>query len=190
MSRRLIRSCLFIAPAILLLLAPLSRLRADPDSDYGRTSTEYQVKAAFLFKFAKFVEWPAHKFIEPDSPLIIGVVGADPFGGQLEEAVQDQRFNDRTVLICHVQTMEELRKCHILFVCRSESSRIAPILSEVRWDNVLTVGDSEKFSSHGGIINFVMVDNTVRFQINNAAARRAGLKISSKLLQLSVPQAR
>ena len=149
-------------------------------------NSEYQVKAAFLFNFARFVEWPARKFPQQDSPLIVGLVGADPFQGMLEEAIQDRRVNERRLVVRHITSNAELRKCHLLFVSRSERDRLGPILSEVRGENVLTVGETDKFVTRGGIINFVMIDNNVRFQINERAAKHAGLKISSKLLQLAV----
>jgi len=190
MSSRSIRSCLPFAAAFLLLIAPLALAFASPDDEDIQGGEEYQTKAEFLFSFAKFVDWPAHKFTEPDSPLVIGIVGADPFGGLLEEAVQDQRIIDHPVIIRHIDSMEELRKCHILFISRSESSRLGAILAEVRGDNVLTVGEFDNFISRGGIINFVMVDDNVRFQINDSGARRAGLKIKSLLLEKGVPSPR
>ena len=191
MNSRAIRSGALLGIVLLLLLAPFAWSFASVDGDDGgQAATEYQTKAAFLFKFAKFVDWTPHKFHEPDSPLIIGIVGSDPFGGLLDEAVQGRQINDRNVLILHIETLEELRKCHMVFVCRSEGERLGPILSEVRGDNVLTVGETDKFISKGGIINFVMVGDTVRFQINDAAARHAGLKISSKLSSLAVPTER
>ncbi len=186
MSRRIIRSCALLAIGALLLAAPLASAMAAPDDGDIQEGDEYQTKATYLFSFAKFVDWPSRKFTEPDSPLVIGIVGEDPFGGLLDEIVQDKRVNDRTVIVRHIGSMEELRKCHILFVCRSEVSRLGPILGEVHGDNVLTVGDNDKFISRGGMINFVMDGNTVRFQINDAAARHAGLRISSKLQQLAV----
>jgi hypothetical protein len=192
MSSRVIRSWVLVAVTLLLVMAPLAWAFGSPDGedDEGGGGMEYQVKAAFLFNFAKFVNWPPHKFNEPDSPLIIGIVGDDPFGGLLEEAVQGNRINDRSVTIQHIATMEELRKCHIIFVCRSESDRLGSILNEVRGDNVLTVGETDKFISKGGMINFVMVGDRVRFEINNSAARHAGLKISSQLSSVALPEER
>jgi hypothetical protein len=188
MSSRFIRLCVLFALAISLQLAPRARA-FDGDDDSG-AGGEYQVKAAFLFNFAKFIDWPSRKFTEPDSPLIIGIVGSDPFGGLLEEQVQDQRINDRTVIVRHIQSMEELRKCHMIFICRSEAERLGPILSEVRGDNVLTVGETDKFISRGGMINFVVADGSVHFEINDSAARHAGLKISSKLDNLALRSSR
>ena len=192
MSSRLIRSWVLVAVTLWMLVAPLAWAFASPDGEDedAQAGLEYQVKAAFLFNFAKFVDWPPHKFNEPDSPLIIGIIGDDPFGALLEEAVQDKQINDRSVMVQHIATMEELRKCHIIFVCRSESDRLGPILAEVRGDNVLTVGETDKFISKGGMINFVMVGDKVRFQINDSAARRAGLKISSQLSSVALPQER
>jgi hypothetical protein len=189
MSSRFIRTWALFPVVIFLLVAPLAWAFGSPDGDDdSQASSEYQVKAAFLFNFAKFIDWPARKFTQPDSPLIIGIVGSDPFGELLEEQVQDQPIHDRTVIVRHIQSMEELRKCHILFVCRSEEGRLGPILSEVRGDNVLTVGETDNFISRGGMINFVMVGGSVRFQINVSAARHADLKISSKLANLALRQ--
>jgi len=176
--------------AICLMIAPLAWAVAAPSDDEGLGGGEYQKKARFLFSFAEFVEWPAHKFTQPDSPLIIGIVGADPFGGLLEEAVQDRTIRNHTVTVRHVENVQELRKCHMIFVARSESARVKSILDEVRGDNVLTVTEMDRFANRGGIINFVMVNNDVRFQINDAAAKHAGLKVSSKLLSIAVPMTR
>jgi len=187
MSSRFIRLCALLAVATSLLIAPLAWAFGSQDGDDDSASAgEYQIKAAFLFNFAKFVDWPSRKFTEADSPLIIGIVGSDPFGDLLDEQVQDQRINDRTVIVRRIQSMEELRKCHMIFVCRSEADRLGPILSEVRGDNVLTVGETDKFISHGGMINFVVTDGNVHFEINDSAARHAGLKISSKLANLAL----
>jgi hypothetical protein len=189
MRRILMRFMALTTFFLCLQAGPVARSFPTVDNDeIDQGPGEYQVKAAFLFNFAKFIDWPARKFIQPDSPLVIGIVGNDPFNGLLDEAVQGKCINDRAVLIKHIDTMEELRKCHILFVCRSEDDRIGPILKEVGSDNVLTVGETDKFVSHGGMISFVMVGDSVRFQINDNAARHAGLKISSKLSSLALRQ--
>jgi len=179
------RSWMLFAATVLLVIAPLGWALADPDLE-DTQGGQYQTKAEFLFNFAKFIDWPPRKFTG-DSPLVIGIVGADPFGGLLEEAAQDGHVNGRTVMVRHVEAMEEMRKCHIIFVCRSETSRLGPILSEVRGDNVLTVGESDNFIARGGMINFVTVGNRLRFQINNKEARHAGLKISAMLASEAVP---
>ena len=190
MSRSFIRSSMGILAVLLLFGGSRQIVRADIDEDSVGSSREYQTKAAFLFNFAKFVEWPNHKFTQADSPLIIGVVGSDPFGGLLEEAAQDQRIDQRIIVVRHVDSREELRKCHIIFISRSETARFSSILSDVHSDCVLTVGESDKFINKGGMINFIMVGNMVRFEINDGAARHAGLKISSKLQQIALPASR
>ena len=146
------------------------------------------MKAQHVFNFARFTEWPANKFAQPDSPLIIGVVGSGGLESQLDEVVKDARINDRSVVVKRITNNAELKRCHILFVSYSERDRFASILSETRWEHVLTIGENDHFLSRGGIVNFLQTGNSVLFQINLSAARRAGLKISSKLLQLRMAQ--
>jgi hypothetical protein len=172
---------------IFLLVAPLAWAFADPDVDSGQSGADYVKEVQFLFSFAKFVQWPSRKFTQPDSPLVIGIVGTDPsFGDLLSEATADKRIFDHTVIVRRVEDVGEWRKCHILFVSRSAAGRLASILSAVHNDNVLTVGESDKFISKGGIINFVMVGDQLKFQISDSAARHANLKIDSRLLALRV----
>jgi len=147
---------------------------------------EFQKKAEFITSFTRFVEWPARKFALPDSPFVIGVYGSDNLSTLLQEALQERRIKDRPVVVRHLQNKEELRACHVLFISRSERDRLGSILAEVRRENVLTVGESDNFLGKGGVINFVNVGSTVRFQISTEAAAREKLAISSKLLQLSV----
>jgi len=147
---------------------------------------EFQKKAEFITSFTRFVEWPARKFVLPDSPFVIGVYGSDNMTGLLQEALQERRIKDRQVVVKHLQNKEELRACHVLFISRSERDRLGSILAEVRRENVLTVGESDNFLGKGGVINFVNIGGTVRFQISTEAAAREKLVISSKLLQLSV----
>ena len=188
MSCRPIRSCTLLLATILLMVTQFAWAFADPDVDSsGPGGDDYVREARFLFSFAKFTEWPNRKFTQPDSPLVIGIVGNDPFGDLITEAVADQRYNDRTVIVRHVEEVGEWRKCHILFISRSETGRLGYILNQVKGDNVLTVGESDKFISDGGIINFVMVGGGLKFEISNKAAKHASLKIDSRLLMLGVP---
>jgi len=149
---------------------------------------DYQIKAQHVFNFARFTEWPSNKFPQPDSPLVIGVVGSTELVNQLDEVVRNARINDRLVVIKHITSTAELRRCHILFVSRSEGDHFGPILSEARGEHILTIGENERFLNRGGIVNFQQVGSSVIFQINLNAARHAGLKISSKLLQLRMAQ--
>ncbi|HSI11930.1 MAG TPA: YfiR family protein [Chthoniobacter sp.] len=148
---------------------------------------EFQRKAEFISSFAKFVEWPARKFPQADTPFVIGVFGTDNISSLLQEMIQDRQIKGRPAVIKRLMNKEELRACHVLFVSRSERDRLGPILGEVRRENVLTVGECDNFLAKGGIVNFVTVGGQVRFQISTEAAAREKLTVSSKLLQLAVP---
>ena len=146
---------------------------------------EYEVKAAFLFNFAKFVDWPAKAFTQDSAPVVFGILGEDPFGKSLPAIVERETVKGRKIEIRHYQAGDDFSGCHILFVSRSEGQRAKEILEQATLRATLTVGDAEDFSAQGGMINFVLVDQTVRFDINLEAAARAGLKISSKLLAVA-----
>jgi hypothetical protein len=164
---------------ILLLALPVSAQEAA-----SPTPLEYELKAAFLYNFVKFVEWPPDAFAGPRSPLTICVYGDDPFGSSLDAAVGGESLGERSLLVQR-PAFDELRDCRVLFVSRSERQRMPEVLSEVEGAPVLTVGDTDGFLRAGGIINFVLEENKVRFLINLEAAERNQLKISSKLLRLA-----
>jgi hypothetical protein len=146
-------------------------------------SKEYQVKAAFLYNFSQFTEWPANVFPESQSPLVIGVLGEDPFGGYLDELLRGQRVSNHPLVVRRFHQVEEIRTCHILFVSRSEANKLEQIFAYLKGRNILTVGDADKFAVRGGMIRFVTANNKIRFRINVAAAKAANLTISSKLLR-------
>jgi hypothetical protein len=150
-------------------------------------SPEYELKAAFLYNFVKFVEWPADAFAGAKSPLSICVYGSDPFGGSLEGVVRGEALGERGLLVQRPEALGDLRDCQVLFVSRSERQRLPEILARVGGAPVLTVGDTDGFLQAGGVINFVMEDNKVRFAINLQAAEHNRLTISSKLLRLAKP---
>jgi len=147
--------------------------------------TEYQIKAAFLYNFAKFVEWPADAFADPHAPLVLGIVGEDPFGSVLDKLVLGKTVNGRGLVIKKLKQGADLRNCHILFLSSSETKRVPQILESLQGASVLTVGERERFAQSGGVINFILEENKVRFEINSDAAARARLNISSKLLALA-----
>ncbi len=146
---------------------------------------EYQVKAIFLYNFAQFVTWPGAAFPERNTPITIGILGYDPFGPYLEEAVRGEVIDGRSLTVKRFKRVEEVSDSHILFVSKSERGRLGQILAAVRGKSILTVGETEAFARQGGIINFITVDNKVRYEINVDAAKRADLDISSKLLRLA-----
>jgi len=143
---------------------------------------EYQVKAAFLYNFAKFVEWPASGFSDASAPLRICVFGKDPFGQELRDIASEKNINGRRLQIDQLDDLQLARTCHILFISSSEKAQLTRIFESLRGTDVLTVGDTNGFVEHGGMINFVLENNRVQFEVNRKAAEQAGLKISSKLL--------
>lgn len=168
--------------AILLACLTLPSLLGAQDAS---PDLEHQVKAAFLYNFARFVEWPPDTASGVGS-FVIGVLGPDATSRALELTVQGKSVGGRTIQVRPVKTHEEATRCHMLFLGSESPERLAGVLKAVRGSAVLTVGDSDAFSREGGIVNFVMRDHHVRFEVNTDAAERAGLKISSKLLQLAI----
>ena len=150
-----------------------------------KPSSEYEVKAAFLFNFAKFIDWPPGTFESQRSSFAICILGKDPFGRSIDDALQRKSISDHSVSILRVKDAAEGQHCQIMFVATSEPRGIAEILDRLRGANVLLVGESEGFAASGGTIQFTLEDNHVRFLINTDAAGRAGLKVSSKLLALA-----
>lgn len=147
--------------------------------------SEYQVKAAYLFNFLKFVEYPSESFADPLAPIVIGVVGEDPFGSTLPQVVIGKTVQGRDLIVHVYRTGENLRGAHILFISASERKRLPMILSGLAGSSVLTVSDAPGFLDAGGMIQFLSESGRVRFAISVNAANRAKLKFSSKLLSLA-----
>lgn len=147
-------------------------------------SKEYQVKAAFLYNFAKFVEWPASSFENEGSPLVIGVFGENPFGSELENLVRGRKINGHPIFIKSVPSAAAVRNMHVLFISAAENERLGEFRTAVRNAGILTVGETDEFARRGGIIQFVPDGDKIRFEIRADQAASAGLKISSQLLKL------
>ena len=147
-------------------------------------AAEYQVKAVFLFNFAQFVEWPPSAFPQSQTPLVIGVLGQDPFGAYLDETVRGERVNNRPLTVRRYRRVEEIQTCHVLFISRSEADRMDQILASLKYRKILTVADVESAAGSRVMIRFVTQQNKIRLRINPEAARAANLSISSKLLRL------
>jgi hypothetical protein len=170
-----LRHAALVLAAMLSLAAALpSRAQAPP--------TEYEVKAAFLFNFSQFVDWPGAAFADGRAPLVIGVLGTDPFGATLDEIVRGEMVNGRPLTVRRYQSPDQV-DCHILFVDRSQDSQLDAVVAGLKGRSVLTVGDFEGFTRRGGMIRFVTVGNKIRLRINLGAAQEAQLTISSKLLR-------
>ena len=161
---------------LVLALACASWARAE-------TAAEYQIKAVFLFNFTQFVTWPAGAFAKPDAPLVIGIVGDDPFGAALDAAVEGGTSGTHPLRVRRFKGGEPMTDCQVLFISRSKSSALTRILESVRGQPVLTVGDMDDFANRGGMVRLLTVNNKIRLRINLGAARTAGLEISSKLLR-------
>jgi hypothetical protein len=147
--------------------------------------SEYQVKAAYLFNFLKFVEYPTESFADPLAPIVIGVVGDDPFGSMLPQVVTGKTVQGRDLVIHLYRTGDDVRRAHILFISTSERKRLPMILSGLNGSSVLTVSDVAGFLDAGGMIQFLNENGRVRFAINVDATNRGKLKLSSKLLSLA-----
>ena len=174
-------------PALMALLLGLFGLGAVRGQT---TSPEYHLKAVFLYNFVQFTEWPTNAFSSTNSPVVIGVLGDDPFGSSLEETVRNETTHGRRVAVQRYRRVEDIQECHVLFISRSETRKTGEILARLESRNILTVGETESFAESGGMIGFVVEKNKVRFKINAPAARRVNLTLSSKLLRLAVPLAK
>jgi hypothetical protein len=166
-----------------LVIAVLLLARGVASPAQTPTSREYQLKAVFLFNFAQFVEWPRAAFPEAKTPLVIGVLGEDPFGAFLDDTVRGEKVNNRPLAVHRFRRVDEIKTCHVLFISRSERERLGQILPSLKGRNILTVGDAEDFAGRGGMIRFVTEKNKIRLKINVDAAKTADLTISSKLLR-------
>ena len=144
---------------------------------------EYQLKAVFLFNFAQFVEWPGTAFASQQSPLIIGVIGEDPFRELLDDVVRDEHSGHREILVRRLRKVEEVEGCQILFISKSESANLEPILAALGNRPLLTVSDVDGAALRGAMVRLVTEKRRIRFRINLEATKRAGLVISSKLLR-------
>lgn len=150
-----------------------------------QAASEYQVKAAFLFNFGKFVQWPQSSFTNPQAPFWVCVLGEDPFGSALDDTLRGKAIDAHPVSVTRIKDAVSARGCQIVFVSASEKARLPAILGSLRAWNALVVGESEGFAASGGGIQFLLEENRVRFAINPDAIRRAGLQVSSRLLALA-----
>lgn len=166
-------------PALLFLLL----VGATGSPAQTAASQEYQIKAVFLFNFARFVDWPPAAFADPQTPLVIGVLGEDPFGAFLDETVRDEAVGQRRLVVQRYRRAEEAAQCHILFISRSETGRLDQIVAGLGGRTTLTVSDIAGSAQRGVMIRFVTEQNRIRLRINLEAAKAAGLTISSKLLR-------
>jgi hypothetical protein len=168
-------------------------LATSANAQTSDSSSEYLVKAGFIYNFAQLVQWPSTSFPQPDSPIVIGILGTDPFGGAIDRVIENKKIDGRSVVVRRLKwgkDLKDLRECNILFVSSSEKEHLSDVINIVKWLPILTIGETAGFASHGGIINLTLEGNKVRFEVNVEAAKQANLNISSRLLALAriVPQ--
>ncbi len=171
-----ISSLLFLVP---LLAASSGRAQHPP------SPREYDVKAVFLFNFARFVEWPTSSVAQAEGEIVIGILGDDPFGAALDRAVRNETIREKPIVIRRAKRLEDLPPCHLIYLDIPDRGRLRSILLSLRKRGILTVGEGEEFTRLGGIIGFQTRQNHIRFLINLKAAEREGFRISSKLLQVA-----
>lgn len=169
-----------------LLFALIATLWTAPEAPArGDAPLEYEVKAAFLYNFPRFIDWPAAAFETNESPLVFGVLGPNPFDGALREATDGKTIDGRPIELRHGSRLDEIGNVHVLFINEPDPRRQASILEELEGKPVLTVSDYPNFTRAGGTIRFFVRDRRIAFEVNVAAAERAGLRMSSRLLNLA-----
>jgi hypothetical protein len=167
------------ATALGIVTAMVNCLAASPPVD------EYQVKAAFIYNFAKFVQWPPEAFQGRSDPITICLMGQDPFGRLLEDTVANRVIEDRPLIVRHLANITQVAGCQILFISSGDDKRPLVSLAAIKTPGVLTIGDSGVSGAEGAIINFRLEGSKVRFDINMDAADREKLRISSRLLSVA-----
>jgi hypothetical protein len=168
---------LSLAVACTLLLAPAARAQ---DAEL-----EYKVKAAFLYNFISFVEWPAGKLAAKDTDVVVGCLPDDPAAPVLARALEGKTVEGRRIKLVVFKDTDDFRDCHLLFIGRARKDKVDDVLARLKQMPVLTVSEIDQFAQRGGMINFVRHERTFRFEINLGAAERSGLRISSKLASMA-----
>jgi hypothetical protein len=165
----------------------LSGLRAGTGESHAQDfpTAEYEIKAAFIFNIAKFVEWPAAALKPDETTFTIGILGKDPFGDVLDATLGGKTLKGRAIAIKRFQQLSEVGGCQILFISESEKKRMNDILARLDGESVLTVSDQADFARNGGMFELYLENNRVKFAVHTEAAERANLKVSAKLLNLA-----
>lgn len=166
---------------VMFLLMPVTLVTAQRSCQLP----EYDVKAAFLYKFALFIDWPEKAFAETSSSFIFGILGNDPFDKTIDEMLSNKKIKGKSIIIKRYASYKEIDNCHVLFISKSKRHRLKTIFRYLATKPILTVGETPGFADAGGIINFIHQNKNIRFEINNESAQKHHLNISSKLLRLA-----
>lgn len=169
----------------LIILISVLTLKSQAQMGFTVYPSEYQVKAKYLYNFTRFVDWPDQTFSHSDTPYIIGILGEDPFGIDLDKTVEGKKIKGRSFIVKRFKQIDDLKFCHILYIGLTDQSKSIQVIEKIKGSNILTVGDIKNFAHNGGIINFITKDKKIRFEINVQAAKETGIHISSKLLKQS-----
>lgn len=181
MRRDLVRSILWGALSILVWSTAISCAGAAGPSPV----TESQVRAAYLYNFAKFIEWPEQALSGPNAPILICVLNDVSFESTLREVVSSRSIDGHPVLVAFIPTAADAHPCHILFISSSHNEQARSVIAALRSSGIVTVGETRGFLEEGGIISFALVDGRVQFQVNLKAATQSGLHISARLLGIA-----
>ena len=170
---------------VLCVTVVLSRQAGGQASPY----TAYQLKALYLHNFAKYTEWPKEALGDENAPFVLGILGKDPFGKAIE-IIEGKSIKGRKLKVKHFTNVQEVKDCHLLFICSSETDRLPQILKALEKSSILTIAEVEGFLQHSGMINLVAEQKSagsqsVAFEINRAAAEKANLKLDTQLLKLA-----
>jgi hypothetical protein len=176
---RVVRTGCFVLVIVVGIAATL------PAQAVERVAGEYEIKAAFLYNFAQYIEWPKDAVPGAEDSFIIGILGQDPFGSALDDIARDKTIQGKRIVLRRFATVEDYTPCHILFIASSAVSEMPAVRRRVQDTHVLLAADTEGLAQRGVVINFFVESSKVRFEINTTAAERAGIKISSKLLRLA-----
>ena len=148
--------------------------------------SEYEVKAAFIYSFTQFVEWNQDKALSSSDTLFIGVLGENPFNGYLERIIAEKIARGRPLNLAFANRIDDLKFCHILYIPPQSDKELKKIMAQLDGQCILTVGDQDNFAEFGGVIGFVLINNKIKFKINQSAAESAKLRLSSRLLKLAI----
>lgn len=170
---------------VTIAMVLLPSLGFEAHAQVSSVSSEYLIKAGFIYNFANLVQWPSNAFAQADSPIVIGILGEDPFGTVLDRVLAGKKVNGRVFLVKRLKSIPDLKECHIVFVSSSEMTHLVEAIHLVKGMPILTIGEIPGFAKLGGIINLVLEDNKVHFEVNVEAAKEADLNISSRLLALA-----